>query len=318
MTKSLLALATLAFTTLHAAAQVSYDFAPNWLTPPPGTETIGSGHGEVGVDSAGNIYVSVDGKKEGGMQVYGPDGKFKNYLAGTPGTLHGFTIHKDADGEFIYASVLGQGKVLKMKLDGTVVLTIEGDAFGEDKKGKLKLTNVAVADTGDIYVVDGYGADWIFQFDKTGKLKKTFGGRVDPYKLSNCHKIFIDPRFQPNRLLLCDRGNNRIMHLSLDGDILGVVVDKDLRRPSSASFNGDLMCVAEIAGRVSVWDKEGKQVASLGVNDTAGQTNTPGVKPQDWREGVVTSPHGITFDAKGNIMETEWNNFGRVLRWNKK
>ena len=73
-----------------------------------------------------------------------------------------------------------------------------------------------------------------------------------------------------------------------------------------------------IAGRVSVWDKEGKQVASLGVNDTAGQTNTPGVKPPDWREGVVTSPHGITFDAKGNIMETEWNNFGRVLRWNKK
>jgi hypothetical protein len=260
----------------------------------------------------------VDGKKEGGLQVYGPDGKFKNYLAGTPGTLHGFTIHKDADGEFIYATVLGQGKMLKMKLDGTVVLTIEKEAFGDDKKDKLKLTNVAVADTGDIYIVDGYGADWIFQFDKTGKLKKTFGGRVDPYKLSNCHKIFIDPRFQPNRLLLCDRGNNRIMHLSLDGDILGVVVDKDLRRPSSASFNGDLMCVAEIAGRVSVWDKEGKQVASLGVNDTAGQTNTPGVKPADWREGVVTSPHGITFDAKGNILETEWNQFGRVLRWNKK
>jgi hypothetical protein len=318
MTKSFFALLTAAFTTITASAQVAYDFAPNWLTPPPGTETIGSGHGEIAVDSAGNIYVSVDGKKEGGLQVYGPDGKFKNYVAGTPGSLHGFTIHKDAEGEFIYATVLSQSKLLKMKLDGTVVLTIEKEAFGEDKMAKLKLTNVAVADTGDIYIVDGYGADWIFQFDKTGKLKKTFGGRVDPYKLSNCHKIFVDPRFQPQRLLLCDRGNNRMLHLSLDGDILGVIVDKDLRRPSSASFNGDLVCVAEIAGRVSVWDKEGKQVASLGVNDTPGQTNTPGVKPPDWREGVVTSPHGITFDAKGNIMETEWNNFGRVLRWNKK
>ncbi len=318
MTKPFFALLTAALTTLSASAQVAYDFAPNWLTPPPGTETIGSGHGEIAVDSAGNIYVSVDGKKEGGLQVYGPDGKFKNYVAGTPGTLHGFTIHKDAEGEFIYATVLSQAKLLKMKLDGTVVMTIEKDAFGDDKKDKLKLTNVAVADTGDIYIVDGYGADWIFQFDKAGKLKKTFGGRVDPYKLSNCHKIFVDPRFQPQRLLLCDRGNNRMLHLSLDGDILGVIVDKDLRRPSSASFNGDLVCVAEIAGRVSVWDKAGKQVASLGVNDTPGQTNTPGVKPPDWREGVVTSPHGITFDAKGNIMETEWNNFGRVLRWNKK
>ena len=40
-------------------------------------------------------------------------------------------------------------------------------------------------------------------------------------------------------------------------------------------------------------------------------------KPADWREGVVTSPHGITFDNDGNILETEWNQFGRVLRWNR-
>jgi hypothetical protein len=42
------------------------------------------------------------------------------------------------------------------------------------------------------------------------------------------------------------------------------------------------------------------------------------VTPADWREGVVTSPHGITFDNDGNILETEWNIFGRVLRWNRK
>jgi YD repeat-containing protein len=32
----------------------------------------------------------------------------------------------------------------------------------------------------------------------------------------------------------------------------------------------------------------------------------------------VTSPHGITFDNDGNILETEWNKWGRVLRWNLK
>ena len=318
MTKLLFSLVALTFSNSLALADVAYDFAPNWLTPPTGTETIGSGHGEIAVDAAGNLYVSVEGKQEGGLQVYGPDGKFLRYVAGTPGSLHGFCIHKEAEGEFIYAAVLGQSKVLKMKLDGTVVLTIEKEAFPADKNAKLALTNVTVASNGDIYVVDGYGADWIFQFDKAGKLKKTFGGKVEPYSLSNCHKIFVDPRFTPERLLLCDRGNNRMLHLTLDGAIIGVIVDKDLRRPSSASFNGDLVCVAEIAGRVSVWDKEGKQVANLGINDTAGQTNTPGVEPKDWREGIVTSPHGITFDAKGNILECEWNNFGRVLRWNKK
>ena len=94
-----------------------------------------------------------------------------------------------------------------------------------------------------------------------------------------------------------------------------MVADQDLRRPSSVSFHGDLMCVAEIAGRVSVFDKAGKLVASLGVNDAAGETNTPNMKPDQWRSGTVTSPHGITFDKSGNILETEWNSYGRVLRW---
>ena len=51
-----LALSALAVAGL-AAADVAYEFVPNALTPPPGKETIGNGHGEIAVDSAGNIYV---------------------------------------------------------------------------------------------------------------------------------------------------------------------------------------------------------------------------------------------------------------------
>ncbi len=349
---------------LPAFADPTYEFAPNFLTPPPGMEQIGNGHGEIAVDSAGNIYVSVEGQKEGGLQVYSPQGKYLRHIASAPGSLHGFVVRKDDGGEFIFAAVLSQEKVLKMKLDGTVVMEIPASAFPAEQAravgietkggekingtitaesatevtvatkegsktvakadiakrsgGGLKLTNCDVAPNGDIYVVDGYGKSWIFVFDRTGKFKKVFGGPGEPYKLANTHKIFVDRRFEPARLFLCDRGNNRLVHLSLAGDILGVIADQDLRRPSSASFHGDLVCIAEIAGRVSVFDKAGKMVASLGVNDTKGQTNTPGVAPADWREGVVTSPHGITFDNQGNILETEWNKFGRVLRWNRK
>jgi sugar lactone lactonase YvrE len=249
-----------------------YEFVPDWLTPPPGKETIGNGHGEIAVDSAGNIYVSVQ-EKEAGLQVYGPDGKFIKGLP-LPSTLHGFVIHKNDEGEFIYAAVLGEQRVIKAKLDGTVMLEIPKSSFPEEQAAKgLKLTNCDVAPNGDIYVVDGYGQSWIFQFDKTGKFKKVFGGPVAPYNFKNTHKIFIDPRFSPPRIFACDRGNNRMLHLDLDGNIIG-------------------------------------------VNDTRGQTNTPKVEPKDWQQGTVTSPHGITFDANGNILETEWNEFGRVLRWN--
>lgn len=402
---------------IAARADLAFEFEPHFIKPPAGMENIGSGHGEIQVDSNGNIYVSVEGQDQGGIQVYSSQGAFIKHL-NVPQTLHGFSIRKTAEGEFIYAAVLGQQKVIKATLEGQVVLEIPRSSFpgeiaepvsvtlkdgkvlkgskpvdegktlsftlpgGEVQKvlktdiarkgsivlqnggkieginpstddkgvtltvagksrtvafsemarkdgkpaytegssetrGGLKLTSADVAPNGDIYVVDGYGTSWIFVFDSTGKFKKQFGGPDEPFALSNCHKVHIDTRFQPARLFLCDRGHKRIMHASLEGELLGVIAT-GLRNPSSASFHGDYVCIAEIAGRVSVFDKEGKLVAALGTNDTPGQTNTPTVPPSDWRDNVVTSPHGITFDAKGNILETEWNRFGRVLRWNRK
>jgi len=331
-------LALLAVCSLSQAAEAKYDFVPDFLGTPPGKAQIGNGHGEIAVDSAGLIYVSVQ-EKDAGIQVYGKDGKFIKALP-LPMSLHGFVIRKSAEGEFLYGAVLGEQRFIKAQLDGTVVMEIKSDAFpadkgkAKDKAGKsvnaLKLTNCDVAPNGDIYLVDGYGKSWIFVFDKDGKFKSVFGGptqMVDGKAFANTHKIFIDVRFSPARLLCLDRGNNRMFHLDLDGSNPQMIANKDLRNPSSASFYGDLMCVAEIAGRVSVWNKEGQMVASLGVNDRIAddkdkgikkETNTPRVPPAEWREGIVTSPHGISFDLDGNILETEWNTFGRVLRWNRK
>ena len=322
-------LALLTVCSLSQAAEVKYDFAPNFLGTPPGKAQIGNGHGEIAVDSAGNIYVSVQ-EKDAGIQVYGKDGKYVKTLA-LPASLHGFVVRKSAEGEFLYGAVLNEQRLIKAQLDGKVVMEIKADAFpadkgkAKDKNGKevnaLKLTSCDVAPNGDIYIVDGYGKSWVFVFSADGKFKSVFGGNtqvVDGKGFANTHKVFVDTRFSPARLLCLDRGNNRMFHVDLDGTNPQMIANKGLRNPSSASFHGELMCVAEIAGRVSVWNKEGQMVASLGANDTKGQTNTPGVKPADWREGVVTSPHGITFDNDGNILETEWNQFGRVLRWNRK
>jgi len=314
MNKPILSLLSFVAFASSAAAEVAYEFVPNFIQPPPGKETIGNGHGEIAVDSAGLIYVSVQ-DKDAGIQVYGKDGKFIKALV-LPPTLHGFVIRKDGDGEFIFAAVLGEQKVIKCTLDGTVVMTIPTSEFPADKAGKgLKLTNCDVAANGDIYVVDGYGQSFIFVFSRDGKFKKVFGGPGEPLKLANAHKVFVDRRFEPARVMICDRGHKRMLHTDLEGNFIGEIA-AEMRNPSSASFHGNLMCVAEIAGNVSVWDKDNKRVADLGTSPKP--TNTPGIEPKDWQQGVVTSPHGITFDNDGNILETEWNKWGRVLRWNLK
>ena len=122
-----------------AQADLSYEFVPNFIKPPAGLETIGNGHGEIQVDSAGNIYVSVEGQEKGGLQVYSPDGTFLKQLP-LPPSLHGFSIRKTADGEFIYAAVNGQQKVIKATLEGKVVLEIPRDSFPAEIADSVTVT----------------------------------------------------------------------------------------------------------------------------------------------------------------------------------
>ena len=182
-----------------------------------------------------------------------------------------------------------------------------------DGKPSLRLTNVDVAPDGRIFAVDGYSSDVIHIFDANGKYLDSFGGKEAPFGFRTCHKIAIDNRFDPPRILCCDRENRRVVHLSIDGKVLNVV--KEMKRPAAVAVHGDLAAIAEIEGRISLLDKEGNTVLLLGANDVKAQTATNQVKPADWRIGILTAPHGVDFDSQGNLFVTEFNVYGRVVRY---
>lgn len=286
--------------------------------PPEGMETIGSTHGEIAIDKAGLVYVSVASGKKPGVQIYSSDGKYLRNLENAPNDLHGFVIHSEGEKQFLYGSCLIGQSIIKMSLDGKILMTIKGsaipDKYKHPKKKTLKLTSVDVGPNGDLYVVDGYGLDYIHRFDKSGKYLGTFGGRAAPYSFSNCHKVFIDRRFSPARILCCDRKNGRLVHLSLNGDVIGEYA-KDLRRPSGVDFYKDTLAVAEIYGRVSILDKSGKLIKVVSDNDKIkGGNNWP---VSVWQKGLVITPHGICFDKEGNILISEFNKFGRIVRYDR-
>lgn len=319
--RSLAFLALLAAPSALLAAAPEFNVADGWLKPPAEMPTIGPAHGDVAVSLNGDVYVSILSGPRGGVQVYDAQGKYLRNVPGAPNDFHGFVIRKDADGEHIYGSQLGGQKVLKMKLDGTTVLTIEASAFpdefknkGKDGKSVLRLTAVDVAPDGRIFVVDGYSSDYIHVFEKDGKYQKSFGGKKAPYGFKTNHKICIDTRFNPPRIICCDRENRRVVNLSIDGEVLSIV--PDMKRPAAVAVFGDWAAVGEIEGRVSLIDKDNKVVKTLGANDVKGQTATNAVKPEDWRPGILTAPHGVAFDSSGDLFVTEYNLFGRVLRYN--
>lgn len=312
----------LAAVALQAAAPEYKPVEDGWIKPPMEMETIGPAHGDVAISSNGDVYVSILSGPRAGIQVYGKDGKYLRNVPDAPNDFHGFVIRGKGESEFIYGAQLGGQKVLKMQLDGKVVLSIAGSEIPEkyvrQENGKpaLRLTAVDADADGRMYAVDGYANDYIHVFSPAGKYEKSFGGKAAPYGFKTNHKIALDTRFDPPRILCCDRENRRVVHLSLDGEVLGVI--PDMKRPAAVAVFGDWAAVAEIEGRVSLIDKEGKTVKTLGANDVKEQTATNLVKPADWRTGILTAPHGLDFDADGNLFVTEFNTYGRVLRYDAK
>jgi hypothetical protein len=65
-----------------------------------------------------------------------------------------------------------------------------------------------------------------------------------------------------------------------------------------------------------VLDKAGKVVSRFGTNTEAG-AGTNQLKPEQWHDGIFTAPHGVAVNGHGDLFVSEFNLYGRVLRFNK-
>ena len=313
--------AVLAGAALSANLALEFTVVDGWLKLPAGRPAIGDMHGDVAVSSSGEVYVSVQ-DPEASLQVYAPDGRFLRTVPGAPADAHGFVIRKQSDGEFIFSS--RWQSIVKMTLEGRVVLTIPASAVPDEFKITsqrtgariMYMTGVDVAPNGDIYATDGYASDYVHRFSPTGQYVKSFGGKKAPYNFDTLHKIAIDTRFTPARIIGCDRANNRVVHLSLDGELLGVVA-RDLLLPAAVAIHGEHAVIGELKGRVTILDKTGGVVARVGSNTEAGVGSNE-LGPEKWRPGFVISPHGVALNERGDLWVSEYSKAGRVQRFNRR
>lgn len=295
-----------------------YSLVKFWASMPAGEKQIGNMHGDIAVSSKNEVYVSVQGGPKAGVQVYDNKGDYLRNVPGAPNDFHGFVIRKTETGEHLYGPRLGGQNILKLALDGKVVLDIKPDAVPAKFKrnGRMRLTGMDVAPNGDLFVVDGYSTDYIHHFDKAGKYIKSIGGR-ELLGSQTLHKICIDTRYDPPRILGADREKLRLIHIGLDGKFHGVYA-KDVLRPAAVAVHGDLAVAGEIKGRATLYDKAGKVVARLGHNTAPGETATNRLPPAKWRPGFFSAPHGVAFNNAGDLFVAEYTVFGRIHRFNLK
>jgi hypothetical protein len=290
----------------------SYVFqAHAWWGKLPDGKALGPTHGGIAIDQAGLIYASTEAAHS--ICVFRPDGSLAKTIAPDKTGFHSLMIRMEGDTEYLYGA-FGRGEQgVKMDLDGKTVQTFprDGVTVPDGLKG---VTAVTVAPDGAVFLAVGYGSNRIHKFSPTGELLKTFGGPGGgPNGFKACHGLIIDTRFGEPRLLVADRENRRLVHLDLEGNFIGVHAT-GMRRPCAMSFRGDLLAVAELEGRVTLLDKEGNPVAFLGDNPDKGQWANFGVAAADMKPGEFTAPHGICWDAEGNLYVEEWNKTGRLTR----
>jgi DNA-binding beta-propeller fold protein YncE len=297
------------------AAELSYSTAGTFFEQKPGGQSLGPCHGGVVIDKAGNIYVSTD--TERGIVVFSPKGKFLRAVG--PARIHGLEMRKEKGVEYIYAARPTDHEVVKLKLNGEREWAIEFPkeaGIYKDANG-FKPCAVTVAPDNSIFIADGYGANYVLKFDKQRKFVKAFGGPGEAEgKFKTCHGIALDTRQGKPLLLVCNRNNNRVEYWDLDGNFVRVI-QKDLRLPAAVHIRGDYAVFPELAGRVTVLDKVGRIVAQVGDNPTEKQRANFGLPPDQWRDGICNSPHGASIDKAGNLIVSEWSQFGHLHRFVK-
>lgn len=304
------------------AGEHTYESVPNWNKLPEGRTVLGPTHGGIAEDKQGNLYVTMDAGPDvrDGILVYKPDGSLVRGMGGAKLTgIHGLCINDEGGEQFLYGAHLAARRAVKLKLDGTEVWAIGFDkvkASGKyENEGQFSPTGITVGPDGSVYIADGYGQNWVHRFDKEQKYVASFGGPgTGPGQFQTCHGIGLDKRGEKPLLLVCDRANRRLQHFDLDGKFVAVIAE-NLRLPCAVSFHGDKVAVAELEARVTILDKANKEVAHLGDNPEKGQWANYGVPPTDWKPGIFTAPHGVSFDHEGNVYVMDWNASGRVSKF---
>ncbi len=276
---------------------------------------------EMVMDSKNRLFMLTDHPKNN-MLIYNKSGKLLDSWTLNFKGAHGLTLHDENGTEFLYITDPSNGKVVKTTLEGKIIMTIDNPKAIDEYKPfqPFKPTETAIGPNGDIYIADGYGSQFILQYNSKGECIRKFGGDsfLQPNKFKQAHGVAIDYRDPSNPTLLCSaRIKNAFKRFTLDGKYIETyyipgayisrpVIDDDILYSGvcfgmeEGNYNMQMN-----KGFVTILNKENKVVSNPGGTKPKYKKGKLELVLQD--EPIFKHCHDVCVDDDKNLYVCQWN-----------
>lgn len=298
-----------------------YQVDLEWCRAQPEKHPVKNCH-EMVMDSQKRLIMITD-EPRNNILIFDKEGKVLDAWTLKFKSGHGLSLDARDGRESLWLCDPGSGTVVKTSLQGEVLLTLPhaSECGAYDAGTKYAPTEAAVGPDGDIYVADGYGSQFILQFDAGGKFIRKFGGlssqALNPGKFMQAHGVAIDSRSGTPLLLCTERLRNEFHWYTLEGEYVRSVYlpGAFMSRPVIAA---DLLvsgvCFGMKPGDYRMWrergfivilDRHNKVVSAPGAHAPEYEADQVKLLLQD--QPVFRNVHDVCVDDEGSLYACQWN-----------
>lgn len=294
-----------------------YRVVPNWGVLDAGKNPVNDCH-EMVEDAKGRLILLTNETKNN-IIIYDKSGKLIETWGNSYPGGHGLTLSNEGAEQFLFICDNTRHQVIKTDLKGKVLMTLDypKETGKYDYPTQFTPTETAINPAnGDIYVADGYGLNYITQYDAKGKYIRHWGGKGEGNdKFDCCHGILVDTRNKANpTLLITDRRHNCLKRFTLDGKYLSTIAlpGSYICRPV---LHGDMIYGAVFrstsdaypnSGYIQILDKNDKVVSTPGGTAPVYKDSKLEEQRKDMTSTAFLHPHDVLVDNDENVYVPQW------------
>jgi peptidylamidoglycolate lyase len=290
-----------------------YRVKKHWAEFKPEQYPVNDCH-EMVMSKNGLLYLLTN-ETHNNLLVFNKDGIVKASWGRSYPGAHGLTISDENGEEFLYITDIVRHQVIKTSLEGKelMILDYPKEIALYTSANEYNPTETAIASNGDIYVTDGYGHQFVIQYDAHGKYIRHWGGKGEGVDQFDCvHGIAVDNRGMEPSLLITSRNHNAIKRFDMNGEYLNTI-----------SLPGSFNCRPVINGKnvySAVFRSEHNQNLRSGyitiIDENNRVVSTPGgtepvyvndvLQPQKQDGSTFIHPHDVCIDTNENLYIPQW------------